>query len=95
MTNDHLLAQCIHAGANWFGYEGEVKLLHGLWSFKMEKFLDFLINNKFNAIRIPFAAEFAFGLDHLHPDGTAVNFTENKALEASLLPHMQGQELEF
>lgn len=51
----------------------------------MEKYLDFLANNGFNAIRIPFAAEFAFGLDHLKPVATAINFYDNKNLKVSFL----------
>ena len=71
----------VSAGCNWFGYEGDIKILHGLWSYKLEKFLDFIANNGFNAIRIPFAAELAFDLDHEKPTATAINFWENKKLE--------------
>ena len=51
----------------------------------MEKFLDFIANNGFNAIRIPFAAELAFELDHAKPVATAINFTENKKLQVGTL----------
>ena len=61
--------------------------MHGLWSYKLEKFLDFIANNGYNAIRIPFAAELAFGLDHLKPTATAINFWENKKLEVGSTQH--------
>ena len=53
--------------------------------YKLEKYLDFIANNGFNAIRIPFAAEYAFGLDHLKPTATAIIFWENKKLEVLLI----------
>ncbi len=30
-------------GCSWFGYETETQCLHGIWSHKMEAFLDFLL----------------------------------------------------
>jgi endoglucanase len=50
-------------GANFFGLETEVYALHGLWSVSLASILDFLKNNKFNAIRVPLSVELALGLD--------------------------------
>lgn len=52
-------------GVNWFGLETEVYCLHGLWSVSMKSILEFIQQNGFNAIRVPFSAEVALGLDKL------------------------------
>jgi endoglucanase len=52
-------------GVNWFGMETEVYAFHGLWAVSMMFVLDFLVQNKFNAVRVPFSAELALGLDTL------------------------------
>lgn len=71
------------AGCSWFGYETETQCLHGIWSHKLESFLDFLVANRFNAIRVPFTAELALDLDAALPAQSAINFTENGILEVS------------
>lgn len=67
-------------GANWFGFETEVYGLHGLWSVSLESVLDFLQANGFNALRVPFSAEVALGLDEL----------KCKAVDASTNPALVG-----
>lgn len=52
-------------GVNWFGLETEVYCLHGLWSVSMKSLLDFIQQNGFNAIRVPFSTEVALGLDSI------------------------------
>ena len=52
-------------GANWFGLENPEFALHGLWSVSMESVLDMVKANNINAIRLPFSAQFALGLDTL------------------------------
>jgi endoglucanase len=50
-------------GTNFFGLETETYCLHGLWSVSLASILDFVQANGFNALRIPFSAEIALGLD--------------------------------
>ena len=76
-----LSCHAMNAGVNWFGFETETKVVHGIWSFSLTGFLDFLVEHSFNAIRIPFAAELAFELDTFVP--TAVNTSTNPDLQAS------------
>jgi endoglucanase len=65
-------------GANWFGLETEVYCLHGLWSVSMKSILDFIQQNGFNAVRVPFSAEVALGLDKLKCK--SINTTANPDL---------------
>ena len=61
-------------GVNWFGFETEVHVVHGLWARKMDDILDWCVTNNFNALRIPFSCEFALNLANKKPlnaDGTA------------------------
>jgi len=44
-------------GVSWFGYETSNNVFHGLWAQDYHFFLDFLKNNSFNAMRIPFYLE--------------------------------------
>ncbi|KAG5178728.1 putative endogluconase [Tribonema minus] len=47
-------------GANWFGFETTASVVHGLWGLTtMDKVMDFLVANKFNALRIPFSLALA------------------------------------
>jgi endoglucanase len=62
-------------GINFFGFETEVYCLHGLWQVSLKSLLDFIKNNKFNAIRIPLSLELVFGLDTLKCK--SINTTEN------------------
>jgi aryl-phospho-beta-D-glucosidase BglC (GH1 family) len=75
-------------GCSWFGYETETQCLHGIWTHKLESFLDFLVANRFNAIRVPFTAELALDLDAAQPAQFAINFTENGILK--VIPELKG-----
>eukprot|EP01113_Clastostelium_recurvatum_P011172 TRINITY_DN1563_c1_g1_i1.p1 TRINITY_DN1563_c1_g1~~TRINITY_DN1563_c1_g1_i1.p1 ORF type:complete len:303 (+),score=70.75 TRINITY_DN1563_c1_g1_i1:147-1055(+) len=44
-------------GLNWFGFETDQNIPHGLWGNTLAKLLDFVKNNNFNAIRMPFHME--------------------------------------
>ncbi|GMT24589.1 hypothetical protein PFISCL1PPCAC_15886, partial [Pristionchus fissidentatus] len=44
-------------GINYFGFETETYAPHGLWSYDLNYYLDFIKNNDFNAIRVPFSLE--------------------------------------
>ncbi|KAH7684643.1 cellulase 2 [Aphelenchoides avenae] len=46
-------------GINWFGFETETFSPHGLWggATTLKAVLDLLVNNGFNALRIPFSLE--------------------------------------
>ncbi|KAF2077006.1 hypothetical protein CYY_001715 [Polysphondylium violaceum] len=44
-------------GINWFGFETETAVVHGLWARDYKSYLDLLAENHFNVIRIPFSLE--------------------------------------
>ncbi|KAF8354645.1 hypothetical protein PRIPAC_96268, partial [Pristionchus pacificus] len=44
-------------GINYFGFESETYTPHGIWSYDLNFYLDFIKNNNFNAIRVPFSLE--------------------------------------
>lgn len=44
-------------GVNWFGYEGDCRIVNGLWVQQMDFFLETLSKYQFNSIRIPFGYE--------------------------------------
>ena len=39
-------------GVNWFGFETNVNVIHGLWIRSINNILDWFVTNGFNAIRI-------------------------------------------
>lgn len=41
-------------GLSWFGFETSLSVFHGLWQNDYNLYLDFIHNNSFNALRIPF-----------------------------------------
>ncbi|MDX8348940.1 cellulase family glycosylhydrolase [Cognatiyoonia sp. IB215446] len=63
-------------GVNWFGFETDISMLHGLWARNMEEMLDDIEAFGFNMIRLPFAGELA--LTDATPTG--INTGENPAL---------------
>jgi endoglucanase len=75
-------------GANWFGFETNVNVVHGLWARSINNILDWCVTNTFNAIRIPFSVEFALDLASkkpINPDGTsAINYSFNADLTGKL-----------
>lgn len=50
-------------GVNWSGFQTQTFAPDGLWATTLAKGLDFLQKNGFNALRLPFSAEMALGLD--------------------------------
>lgn len=66
-------------GTNWFGLETADFCLHGLWSVPMAQLLDFLKQHRFNALRVPFSAEFALDMDGCKP--TNCNYHANPELQ--------------
>ena len=50
-------------GVNWFGFETECRVVHGLWAVGVDELFDFLQVNQYNAIRIPLAYELMNSLD--------------------------------
>lgn len=65
-------------GANWFGMETNEFALHGLWSVPMENILDMCVANNINALRLPFSAQFALGLDSIKC--TSINLGANPSM---------------
>src|SRR5688500_14101192 len=41
-------------GVNWFGFETETRVAHGLWARNMGEMLDQMKSLGFNAVRVPF-----------------------------------------
>ncbi|KAL3914078.1 MAG: hypothetical protein SGPRY_007751 [Prymnesium sp.] len=42
-------------GLSWFGFEGNQAVVDGLWQRSVDSYLDFMVSNHFNAIRVPLA----------------------------------------
>lgn len=42
-------------GVSWFGFEGDNAVVDGLWRRPMERYLDFVQAERFNALRLPLA----------------------------------------
>jgi endoglucanase len=64
-------------GVNWFGFETETRVVHGLWARSMTDMLDQMKSIGFNAVRVPFCpATF---------NGAATN-----SIDYSLNPALQG-----
>ena len=42
-------------GLSWFGFEGDNAVADGLWQHSVDSYLDFLVANQFNALRMPLA----------------------------------------
>ncbi|CAL6074231.1 cellulase_1 [Hexamita inflata] len=71
-------------GYSFFGFETSVAVVHGLWSQNLEFLLDWTKSQGYNAIRVPFACDFALNLDGKRPlnsDGSsAINYNQNPKL---------------
>ena len=63
-------------GVNWFGFETDVYVLHGLWMRSMQDMLDDIQNMGFNIIRVPFSSEML----HSNETELAINYSENPDL---------------
>ncbi|GMS81039.1 hypothetical protein PENTCL1PPCAC_3214, partial [Pristionchus entomophagus] len=44
-------------GINYFGFNTNTFYPHGIWAYDLDYYLDFIKNNTFNAIRVPFCLE--------------------------------------
>jgi endoglucanase len=65
-------------GASWFGFETSARVPHGLWSKDYKFLLDFLANNGFNTIRIPYFLELALN------NGSPTSINYSNGLNADL-----------
>lgn len=65
MTHEALIPQLTPTraapiGSNWFGFETNTFFPHGLWgAATMDRVFQFMRENGFNALRVPFSAELA------------------------------------
>lgn len=57
-------------GASWFGFETGVSTVHGLWAVDYKFIVNFLANNKFNAVRLPFSLDMVMN----NPIPTSITF---------------------
>jgi len=65
-------------GTSWFGFETNLNVFHGLWTSNSYNFyLDFLVKNNFNAIRVPFHLHLV--LNDAQPG--SVNYASNPELQ--------------
>jgi len=56
-------------GLNWFGFETNCRVVHGLWATPIDEFFEFMANEKYNALRIPLSYELMNSLDEpANPD---------------------------
>jgi len=62
-------------GLSWFGFETGNNVFHGLWARDYKDLLDFIANNGFNAMRVPFYLELV--LNDAKPD--SINFYQMNA----------------
>ncbi len=77
-------------GCSWFGNETPDKVFHGLWQTSWKSLIDFLVNEKYNLVRIPLSIELIENLDmHIMPR------TINYALNPDLLGKNCGQILDM
>eukprot|EP00966_Prymnesium_polylepis_P015288 353602-Prymnesium_polylepis.4 len=52
----HLNGKKLHLkGLSWFGFEGDNAVVDGLWQHSVDSYLDVLVANQFNALRVPLA----------------------------------------
>lgn len=61
------------SGISWFGFETQDFVVNGLWSHPMSFYMDFMKNNGFNTIRVPFSAEWILYNFNLYPDSSFVS----------------------
>jgi endoglucanase len=64
-------------GANWFGLENNTFSLHGLWAVSFESLVDFLEDNKFNAVRLPISVECVEKWSSIQPQAVNSNYNPN------------------
>ncbi len=52
---DSTMKEVRFKGINWFGFETETKVVHGLWARNYQTYLTIIKNQGFNLLRIPFS----------------------------------------
>ena len=67
-------------GINYFGLQSFVHTVHGLWVQNLEYLLDFLQENKFNAIRLPFSMDMIINTQ-IKPSYQSIDYTKNPNLD--------------
>ena len=77
-------------GVNWFGFETDISMLHGLWARNMEDMLDEIDAFGFNMIRLPFSGELA--VNDAIPSG--INTGENPDLAGMTSLEVMGEFLD-
>ncbi|MGD1882969.1 MAG: cellulase family glycosylhydrolase [Paracoccaceae bacterium] len=77
-------------GVNWFGFETDIGVLHGLWARNMEDMLDEIADFGFNMIRLPFAGELAVN-DTI---ASGINTAENPVLAGMTSLEVMGEFLD-
>lgn len=65
-------------GTSWFGFETPDACVHGLWAHTIEWYLDWLVQHRFNALRLPFSMQLA-----LNPK------TQPKTIDTSINPDLR------
>ena len=58
-------------GASWFGFETGTSVTHGLWAVDYKFIIDFLANNHFNAVRLPFSLDMVLK----NPSPTSISYS--------------------
>jgi len=58
------------SGISWFGFETQDFVVNGMWSHPMSWYMDFMKNNGFNTIRVPFSAEWILYNFNIYPDNS-------------------------
>lgn len=96
-TFDHKIfkndQEFILKSTNWHGYENNCNILNGLWVHPMTWYLDFIRDNNFNVIRIPFSYEITLNLnkkpacmihDRFETVGDSINFLFSESLKRDI-----------
>jgi endoglucanase len=63
-------------GVNWFGFETETRVVHGLWARSLPDMLDQMKSLGFNAVRVPFCPAVIRGAAT-----SSIDFSKNRNLE--------------
>lgn len=50
-------------GINWFGLNSTMNSVHSLWQTGLDEYIKILVDNKFNAVRLPMSAKLMSNLD--------------------------------
>jgi aryl-phospho-beta-D-glucosidase BglC (GH1 family) len=64
-------------GVSWFGFETNANVFHGLWNVDYKYIIDFLANNSFNGVRIPFSLDLV--INNPNPNTISYGYCSNNA----------------